>query len=624
MNEAVPQEVTRHILETTLDGIATYGFDGTISFANQRLADLLGYSLAELMTCRAGDLVAPGGEDGLRERLADRCRGASSTSEVALLRKDGSILWVLVRASPLRDETGAAVGGFCAVTDLTDRRRVEELEQELADSQNAIRAMASGQIDAVAHGEGSSPVLLREAQDALRRSERLMRGIFDGALDAILLADDEGRYVDANPAACELFGLPRQQMLERRVSDFSVTAADVPRAWSGFLDEKRQRGHFDLLRADGTRRILEYCATANVLPGLHLSVLRDVTERVEAEKRFEGLLESAPDAMVIVDSTGHIRLVNRRTELLSGYAREELLGQPVEILIPDRFGAAHVRCREAYTANPTTRGMGAGNELTARRKDGSEVPVEICLSPSAEGTVTAALRDVSERRRADEALRRSEERYRRIIETTSEGVCIIGEGLANRIALGGARGITRDLLEADRRAPSSRGRAVELHRAGDKVWRPNADVSDSTSEDSGSKGASYAMRSASLTTSTVRAPNYGLGLNDFGLLTDSDHVVDSVNGSAVLVDAEEDPVTGEDYAIVSGALDASDPADDIALAFDEAQTSGLISGAGTELAASSFALDGVDLDSSPERTIIIRHTVDNVSAYQLLVITFHP
>jgi rsbT co-antagonist protein RsbR len=127
---------------------------------------------------------------------------------------------------------------------------------------------------------------------------------------------------------------------------------------------------------------------------------------------FRGLLEAAPDAMVIVRPDGRIALVNAQTEQFFGYAREEILGQPVEILVPDRFHHVHSSQRVGYFAHPRPRPMGLGLELFARRKDGSEFPVEISLSPmeTMDGSlVIAAIRDITERRRMEAALRASRE-----------------------------------------------------------------------------------------------------------------------------------------------------------------------------------------------------------------------
>ncbi len=128
-----------------------------------------------------------------------------------------------------------------------------------------------------------------------------------------------------------------------------------------------------------------------------------------SEEQFRDLLEAAPDAMVIVDRDGRIILVNRQTVLLFGYARDELVGHPVEVLLPESVRAGHVAKRDGYTAKAEVRPMGAGLELLARRKDGTEFPAEISLSPlqTSRGIlVSAAVRDITERRRIEAALTR--------------------------------------------------------------------------------------------------------------------------------------------------------------------------------------------------------------------------
>jgi PAS domain S-box-containing protein len=130
--------------------------------------------------------------------------------------------------------------------------------------------------------------------------------------------------------------------------------------------------------------------------------------RRSADEKFRGLLESAPDAMVIVDQQGHIILVNAQAERMFGYQRAELLGQPVEFLMPDHSRGVHAGHRNVYYKSPTTRPMGAGLDLRGRRKDGSEFPLDISLSPleTEEGLlVTAAIRDTTEQKQAQALLR---------------------------------------------------------------------------------------------------------------------------------------------------------------------------------------------------------------------------
>jgi PAS domain S-box-containing protein len=122
--------------------------------------------------------------------------------------------------------------------------------------------------------------------------------------------------------------------------------------------------------------------------------------------RFEALLESAPDAIVLAGADGRIALVNRRVEELFGYTRAELLGEEIELLVPERLREAHREHRAHYLAAPRTRDMGTGLELHGRRRDGTEFPIEVSLSPLADSESTrviTVIRDVTERRRADEA-----------------------------------------------------------------------------------------------------------------------------------------------------------------------------------------------------------------------------
>jgi PAS domain S-box-containing protein len=203
----------------------------------------------------------------------------------------------------------------------------------------------------------------------------------------------------------QLYGLNRQhiegalrgepQLFDRTVIDHSGEPRHMQVSYVPDVSRGKVRGFAVLLTDITARRIAEQATAA-------------------AETRFRGLLESAPDAMVIIkaDSSGEIVFVNAQAERLFGYTREELLGKGLDVLLPERFRDRHEHHRADYAADADARPMGAGLELFARRKDGSEFPVEVSLGPlqSAEGLLlSSAIRDITDRKRVEDELHHSRE-----------------------------------------------------------------------------------------------------------------------------------------------------------------------------------------------------------------------
>ncbi len=145
-----------------------------------------------------------------------------------------------------------------------------------------------------------------ESEDPTQQSlrDRQLRMLFEIALDAIAILDDRGRYLDVNPAACQLFGLQRDELLGRCISEFAEPGYDFPAAWQEFLQQEKARGEFRLVRTDGEIRIVEYAATANFLPDRHLSVMRDVTERKQAQAQVEKLTRQLTQTQAKLQEAG--------------------------------------------------------------------------------------------------------------------------------------------------------------------------------------------------------------------------------------------------------------------------------------------------------------------------------
>jgi PAS domain S-box-containing protein len=268
-------------------------------------------------------------------------------------------------------------------------------------------------------------------------SDAVYRTLVESAPDGIVIIGQEGRIVVVNNRTEKLFGYERAELLDKPIEIL------VPERFrgkhrghrAGFMSNPQLRpmgAGLELhgLRKDGTEFPLEISLSSVQSPNgiLVSAVVRDISERKRSDELFRGLLDSASDAILVVGPDGRIVLVNSQTEKLFGYHRDELLGQPVEALIPERLWSQHRHHRTAYPAHAQFRPMGVGLELYGIRKDGTEFPLEISLSPqqTKDGVlISSTIRDITDRKKIENALRQSESSFRALVEE-NYGVCRVG------------------------------------------------------------------------------------------------------------------------------------------------------------------------------------------------------
>ncbi len=277
-------------------------------------------------------------------------------------------------------------------------------------------------------------------------SEAKYRGLLEAAPDAMVVVNQGGEIVLLNVQAEKQFGYSRDELLQQKVTNIIPEGfaerliADGTRTAAEALAQQIGTG-IELIarRKDGSEFPIEIMLSPleSAEGTLVTAAIRDITVRKAAEKhlaqmegRYRGLLEAAPDAMVVVNQGGEIVLLNVQAEKQFGYSRDELLQQKVTNIIPEGFAERLIADGTRTAAEALAQQIGTGIELIARRKDGSEFPIEIMLSPlvSAEGTlVTAAIRDISVRKAAEKHLAQMEGRYRGLLEAAPDAMVVVNQ-----------------------------------------------------------------------------------------------------------------------------------------------------------------------------------------------------
>jgi PAS domain S-box-containing protein len=258
---------------------------------------------------------------------------------------------------------------------------------------------------------------LRKAERIVAESGKKLRDIIDNSPAAIYVKDLNRKFVMVNKTTEKNHGMSEKEIVGKSLSDLFPGNPEAVEVYESNDRKVIESGRFmefeeQAMLADGLHTYLSLKFPLKDLEGkvyAMCGISTDITYRKNDADKFIAILESAPDAIVIVNRDGNIELINRQTEKMFGYSRDELIGKKVEVLVPDELMHRHPSHRKEFFENHSVRPMGTGLDLQAKRKDGSLFAVEISLSPmdTYDGMlVSASIRDITERKKSERELRK--------------------------------------------------------------------------------------------------------------------------------------------------------------------------------------------------------------------------
>ncbi len=254
----------------------------------------------------------------------------------------------------------------------------------------------------------------------------LFKSIFDKARDIILVADNNGNFIQVNDTACRILGYSRDEFHKLNVIDIThkPMRSYGRKKWEDFIETGTDEGEYQLISKSGEIIFTEYRAVANIQPGKHLSILRDITREKalnKLENKFKKIVDSAPDAIMLIGVDGNIEYCNKKACGLFGYKDCELKGMSVEDLVPEEIRNVHQNYRQEYQNKPEMRPMGTGYNFNAIKKNGKQIPVDIMLGPfdlgKSSGTL-AIIRDISSFKEGQLKLKKEKEFSRLLYDLT--------------------------------------------------------------------------------------------------------------------------------------------------------------------------------------------------------------